>query len=188
MTARIDSSIPAPDDTEIDEIIAESETLNEALFHLADKYGADVTNNYPGWRDGVYLRHVGDFVGDVLAQVARFAPAPAATLVPAAACEVETEGATVLKAEHDKIVDSYAWGESMWRLAAIEKKRFWTYGPRSWRGFCQFGDDEYQRRTLVLGLPFVGALVFALWRCRCEDCAADLAQLREFVDAPRENF
>lgn len=175
MTRPIDTTTPAPDTREDDEVIAESESLNEALFHLADKYGANVTNNYPGWKDGVYLHHVGDFVSEVLDQVARFAPSPAAD--------------TVSKAEHDKVVDSLSWGESMWRLSAIEKKRFWVYGPESWRGrLCQFGDDEYQRRTLVLRLPYVGALVVALWRCRCEDCKGDLAGLREFVDAPREDF
>lgn len=55
-----------PDDTEINASIAEEETVAGALFEIAEKYGADVTNNLPRWQDGVFLREVGEFIGDVM--------------------------------------------------------------------------------------------------------------------------
>lgn len=61
-----------PDDTEWDELIADSESIQEALAAIADKYGANVTNNEPRWQDGVYLRHLGDFFGDVMDAFSRF--------------------------------------------------------------------------------------------------------------------
>lgn len=66
-----------------------------------------------------------------------------------------------------------------WQLLAIEKRRVWRYP--SWpdvRRVVGLGSDEYQRRTV-----WVGPLVLALWRCRCEDCRADLARLRADADA-----
>lgn len=42
-----------------------SEQLNEALFDIADKYEAAVTNNEPRIQNGQQLRHVGDFIGDI---------------------------------------------------------------------------------------------------------------------------
>lgn len=68
----MDARKPKPDDSEYDELIADSESIQEALAAIADKYGADVTNNEPRWQDGVYLRHLGDFMGDVLDAFKRF--------------------------------------------------------------------------------------------------------------------
>jgi hypothetical protein len=162
-------STPAPpDDTEIDEVIATSEDLTEALFLLADKYGARVTNNNERWQDGEYLRHVGDFIGEIKTQVAKFAP-------PA-----ETD--TVPRAEHEAAIESERWESAYWHLAAIEKRRVWTYKRSSWSGWPQIGSDEYGRRTLVLGVPLLGALVIALFNCRCEDCMATRDDLTRIVE------
>jgi len=62
-------SKPAPDDTDKDQAIAEADTLVEALFEIAEKYDVPVTNNEARWQDGVYLREVGKFVGDIRAAV-----------------------------------------------------------------------------------------------------------------------
>ena len=62
---------PAPDDRDKDQAIAEAETLVEALFEIAEKYGVPVTNNEPRWQDGVYLRAVGAFIGDIRAAVTK---------------------------------------------------------------------------------------------------------------------
>lgn len=171
MTTPKQSPPPAPDDTEINEAIAASESLVEALFEIAEKYGADVTNNLPRWQNGVYLREVAEFIEDVQTQVDRHGTTN-----------------TVPRAKYDTAVESLSWGEAYWKLTAIERRRVWFYSGKGWRGWPMIGDDEYQRRTLALGLPFVGAVVIALWRCRCADCTQELAQLREFVDAPREDF
>lgn len=63
---------PAPDDSTADQTIAEATYLEEALFEIAEKYQTPVTNNEPRWKDGVYLREVGDFIGDILDAVKRF--------------------------------------------------------------------------------------------------------------------
>lgn len=78
-----DADLPAPDDSEVDEAIASADTLTEALFEIAEKYGANVTNNEPRWQDGVYLREVGDFIGDVIQAVRRH-PLPGVVDVDAA--------------------------------------------------------------------------------------------------------
>lgn len=188
---------PAPDDSEIDQIIAESETLTEALFHVADKYEAPVTNNEPRWKDGQYLRHVADFITDVKNQVTRFTPDPvpagdtvAGPAVAALSGVASPADAPAVLATADeavakgaRTVDLLAWESALWQLAAIERPRMWTYSGRDWRGWPQIGSDEYRRRTLVLGLPFVGAVVIALRRCRCADCAADIAALRDIVES-----
>lgn len=54
-----------PDDTDANEAIAEATSFEGALFEIAEKYGANVTNNMPRWQDGVFLREVGDFIGDI---------------------------------------------------------------------------------------------------------------------------
>lgn len=59
-------SPPHPDDTEINATIAEEDSFAGALFEIAEKYGANVTNNEPRWQNGVFLREVGDFIADVL--------------------------------------------------------------------------------------------------------------------------
>ncbi|OHD14986.1 MAG: hypothetical protein A2Y38_25570 [Spirochaetes bacterium GWB1_59_5] len=61
-----------PDDREINKCIDEAESLNEALFEIADKYGADVTNNEERWQGGVFLREIGDFIDDVREVAERF--------------------------------------------------------------------------------------------------------------------
>ena len=62
-----------------------------------------------------------------------------------------------------------------WQVAAIDKPRAWLSPGRRWG--VGFGDDEYQRRTF-----YVGPLVVALWRCRCADCRAELARIRELAE------
>lgn len=54
-----------PDDTEINAEIAGADSFAVALFEIAEKYGANVTNNYPRWQNGVFIREVGDFIGDI---------------------------------------------------------------------------------------------------------------------------
>lgn len=76
------------------------------------------------------------------------------------------------------------WSESYWQLMALQRKpRFWfTRSFDTWLPFL--GDDEYRRRTLVLGTPITGHVVIAApWRCRCRDCRDDIARLRAIVDA-----
>ena len=63
---------PRPDDSEADEMIADSEDLPEALFSIADKYDVPVTNNETRWQDGQFLRHIGDFTHDIKAAFERF--------------------------------------------------------------------------------------------------------------------
>lgn len=60
-----------PDDTDIDGVIAEAECFEEALFDIAEKYGANVTNNMQRWQDGVFLREVGGFIGDIKTAAAK---------------------------------------------------------------------------------------------------------------------
>lgn len=169
---------PAPDDTEADDAIASAQDLTEALFEIAEKYEAPLTNNEPRWKDGVYLRHVGDFTADVKDQVARFADQDDK--------QDDKQAATSAAARAEKdaaAIKSLLWECAYWELTAIERRRFWTYSGRDWRGWPQIGSDEYHRRTLVLGLPFVGALVIALHQCRCEDCANDIKALRDIVES-----
>lgn len=61
-------------------------------------------------------------------------------------------------------------------LAVGPRPRVWLSrgGLRSWR--VGRGDDEYGRRTLVLG-----PLVIATHRCRCTDCRARVAHLEAVV-------
>lgn len=56
-----------PDDTDANEAIAAEDSFAGALFEIAEKYGANVTNNYPRWQNGVFLREVGEFIADVTA-------------------------------------------------------------------------------------------------------------------------
>lgn len=53
-----------PDDREINEAIDESECFADAMFEIAEKYGANVTNNMDRWQDGVFLRHIAEFIED----------------------------------------------------------------------------------------------------------------------------
>lgn len=63
---------PKPDDTELDELIDEAEDFAEAIWHIGEKYEVPLTNNYPRWQDGRYLRHCGDFYGDIMDAVDKF--------------------------------------------------------------------------------------------------------------------
>lgn len=81
-----------------------------------------------------------------------------------------------------ELIKSLEWEIDYWHLAGIEKSRVWFYKRGSWLGWCQFGDDEFQRRTLVLGTPYTGAIVFALWRCYCEISKEELAELKRRVN------
>jgi hypothetical protein len=60
-----------PDDSDYDEEILEAESFAEALWAIAAKYDVPVTNNYPRMQNGQYLRHIGDFIGDVTAAAKR---------------------------------------------------------------------------------------------------------------------
>lgn len=58
-----------------------------------------------------------------------------------------------------------------------QSSRFWTYSRDSWDsawyqklGVPYRGGDEWGRRTLVVGLWFVGYLVWAWSTCWCQDC------------------
>lgn len=65
-----------PDDTDIDEAIADAGTLGEAMFEIAAKFDVPVTNNLPRWQEGQFVRHVGDFLEDIYAAFDRFMPIP----------------------------------------------------------------------------------------------------------------
>lgn len=76
------------------------------------------------------------------------------------------------------------WSEAYWELMALQRKpRFWF--SRSYDAWLPFlGDDEYQRRTLVIGTPLTGHVIIAApWRCRCGDCREHVDRLRAIVDA-----
>ncbi len=69
----------APDDSEADIAIADADNLAEALWAIAEKYEVPVTNNMPRWQDGSYLRHIGEFIGDIKKAAAAF-PQPSSTV------------------------------------------------------------------------------------------------------------
>lgn len=54
--------------------------------------------------------------------------------------------------------------------------RVWLYSPEVWwHGWrtlrpVHMSEDEYNRRTLVIGWNFTGQVVIALWECRNPDC------------------
>ena len=60
-----------------------------------------------------------------------------------------------------------------WQYMAISPRpRLWWHG---WTGRAIWmGDDEWRRRTLVLG-----PLVVALWACRCKECRTLRRTLRD---------
>lgn len=78
--------VPWPDDTEINAAIAQADSFAESLFEIAEKYGADVTNNEPRWQGNVFLREVGDFIADVKASAEKHlsstTPSPRKALRP----------------------------------------------------------------------------------------------------------
>ena len=61
-----------PDDSEEDEAIAEADSFVEALWEIATKYNVPVTNNLPRWQDGVWLREIGAFIGEIQDAARRF--------------------------------------------------------------------------------------------------------------------
>lgn len=66
----------APDDTDINSLIDGAESLREALFDIANKYGAAVTNNHPHWEDGVYVREISEFIEDIETAVVKHTGRP----------------------------------------------------------------------------------------------------------------
>lgn len=56
--------------------------------------------------------------------------------------------------------------------------RVWFWGPSwYWHGWgtlvpVNVGEDEFGRRTLVLGWTFTGRVLIALWMCKHPDCVA----------------
>lgn len=56
-------------------------------------------------------------------------------------------------------------------------RRFWIYSKRSWDprwwhklGVPYLGGDEWGRRTVVIGLWFLGYVVWAWRTCHCPEC------------------
>lgn len=75
------------------------------------------------------------------------------------------------------------------------KKRIWFYRPYRGIGWWNlrpvwFGNDEFHRKTIVLGFPWTGEAVIALWHfkqpCECEPfwfcptCTAMLDRYRDY--------
>lgn len=55
--------------------------------------------------------------------------------------------------------------------------RFWTYSKEEWDPKWQYklgapfrGSDEWGRRTIVIGLWFLGYVVWAWRTCWCQEC------------------
>ncbi|MEV7267077.1 hypothetical protein AB0N38_26295 [Micromonospora aurantiaca] len=66
-------------------------------------------------------------------------------------------------------------------------RRVWTYRRAEWDpplrerlGFPYLGCDEWGRRTVVVGLWFVGYVVWAWRTCWCQDCHEVRAQTYRF--------
>lgn len=57
----------APDDSDHDEAIHEATNFTEALWAISEKYDVPVTNNYPRWQEGQYLRLISDFIDEITA-------------------------------------------------------------------------------------------------------------------------
>ena len=74
------------------------------------------------------------------------------------------------------------------RLRDAEKKDVWFWKPEWYWGnrdsFLPFflGHDEYSRRTLVVGLPVTGRIVFALGYCGDEECYAESLEYLDFLN------
>lgn len=71
----------------------------------------------------------------------------------------------------------WEWEIAYWRLNSIEKTWLPWRIRRHWWPLAYLGDDEYRRRTLV-----IGPICFPLWRCRCKYCKFDIAELGRIVD------
>lgn len=61
-----------PDDTEDNEAIDEAEDWLEAADSVGVKWGVPMTNNSPRWQDGVYLRHMGEWIADIRKVIERY--------------------------------------------------------------------------------------------------------------------
>lgn len=61
-----------PDDSEYREELDDAESFSAAMFAIADLYGMNLTNNSERWQDGVFLREIGDFIGDVRSVAEKF--------------------------------------------------------------------------------------------------------------------
>lgn len=61
-------------------------------------------------------------------------------------------------------------------MTAVNKgERFWFYRPELGLGWpFGVGHDEYARRTVWLGFPFTGQVVFAYKDCGDPECEADM--------------
>lgn len=69
-----------------------------------------------------------------------------------------------------------------------ETKRVWWYPRGEWLpswyekiGFPYLGGDEWGRRTVVVGLWFVGYVVWAWRTCWCHECHEVRAQTYRFL-------
>jgi hypothetical protein len=56
----------APDDFDFECYLNDAQDFGEAVAVLIDKYDIAVTNNEPRWQGGVYLRHMGDLMSDII--------------------------------------------------------------------------------------------------------------------------
>lgn len=75
-------------------------------------------------------------------------------------------------------LEALKWESDYQTLLAYDKTWWpWWYGWRLWP-LVRLGDDEYLRRTLLLG-----PIVFPLWRCRCKDCHERYASIKAQVEA-----
>ncbi|HEY9352766.1 MAG TPA: hypothetical protein VIP28_05925 [Nocardioides sp.] len=64
------------------------------------------------------------------------------------------------------------------QLAVMVKPRAWTYARGEWLRYWPFavGNDEFCRRTLVLGNRWTGAVVIALWQLNDPECPECIAR------------
>jgi hypothetical protein len=56
----------APDDFDHQCYLNDAQDFGEAVAEIIDKYDIAVTNNEPRWQGGVYLRHMGDLMQDII--------------------------------------------------------------------------------------------------------------------------
>lgn len=75
-----------------------------------------------------------------------------------------------------------------------KSSRVWTYSKDSWDpswyekiGFPYRGGDEWGRRTIVIGLWFIGYVVWAYRTCWCQDCHTVREQTYRFANDPLDD-
>jgi hypothetical protein len=61
-----------PDDSEVDQAIAEADDFYDALWIFTEKYNVPLTNNEERFVDGEHLRPMGDFISEMKALIERF--------------------------------------------------------------------------------------------------------------------